>query len=84
MWLDCRITAEGHFNATLVGTAERSLDEIAALTTIDHKLAHHQKKRAALNDLFQTLLHKLMTGAIRVADIDIDTSEITAPPGAPS
>ena len=56
----------------------------AALTTIDRKLAHHQKKRAALNDLFQTLLHKLMTGEIRVADIDIDTSEITAPPGAPS
>lgn len=54
----------------------------AALTTIDRKLAHHQKKRAALNDLFQTLLHKLMTGEIRVADIDIDTSEITAPPGA--
>ena len=54
----------------------------AALTTIDRKLAHHQKKRAALNDLFQTLLHKLMTGEIRVADIDIDTSEITAPTGA--
>ncbi len=56
----------------------------AALTAIDHKLAHHQKKRAALNDLFQTLLHKLMTGEIRVADIDIDTSEITAPQGVPA
>ena len=56
----------------------------AALTTIDRKLAHHQKKRAALNDLFQTLLYKLMTGEIRVADIDIDTSEITALPGAPA
>jgi type I restriction enzyme S subunit len=53
-----------------------------ALTTIDHKLAHHQKKRAALNDLFQTMLHKLMTGEIRVADLDIDTSEIVAPVGA--
>ncbi len=65
-----------------------SLDEqreiIATLTTVDRKLAHHQKKRAALNDLFQTLLHKLMTGEIRVADIDIDTSEITALPGAPA
>jgi type I restriction enzyme S subunit len=53
-----------------------------ALTTIDHKLAHHQKTRAALNDLFQTMLHKLMTGEIRVADLDIDTSEIVAPVGA--
>ena len=56
-------------------------DIAAALATIDRKLAHHQKKRAALNDLFQTLLHKLMTGEIRVADIDIDTSEITASQG---
>ena len=57
--------------------------EIAAiLDAIDRKLAHHQKKRAALNDLFQTLLHKLMTGEIRVADIDIDASEITAATGA--
>ncbi len=53
----------------------------AALTTIDHKLAHHQKKRAALNDLFQTLLHKLMTGEIRVTDLNIDTSEVAAPQG---
>ena len=61
---------------------EEQREIAAALTTIDRKLAHHQKKRAALNDLFQTLLHKLMTGEIRVAEIDIDTSEITAPPGA--
>ncbi|MEO8859037.1 MAG: hypothetical protein ABI343_18785, partial [Burkholderiaceae bacterium] len=50
----------------------------SALSTIDRKLAHHQKKRATLNDLFQTLLHKLMTAEIRVADLDIDTSEVTA------
>ena len=56
----------------------------AALTTIDRKLTHHQKKRAALNDLFQTLLYKLMTAEIRVADLEIDTSEITAPSGAPA
>lgn len=49
-----------------------------ALAAIDRKLAHHQKKRAALNDLFQTLLHKLMTAAIRVADLEIDTREVLA------
>ena len=42
------------------------------------------EKRSALNDLFQILLHKLMTGEIRVADINIDTSEITASPGVSS
>ena len=46
--------------------------------TIDLKLAHHQKKRAALNDLFQTLLHKLMTAEIRVNELDIDTSEVAS------
>ena len=51
----------------------------ATLTTIDRKLTHHQKKRAALNDLFQTLLHKLMSAEIRVVDLDIDTSEVAAP-----
>lgn len=49
----------------------------AALASIDRKLAHHRAKRAALHDLFQTLLHKLMTAEIRVADLDIDTSEVS-------
>ncbi len=53
----------------------------AALATIDRKLAHHQRKRTALNDLFQTTLHQLMTAQIRVADLDIDTSEIALPQG---
>ena len=47
------------------------------LVIIDRKLAHHRKKRAALNDLFQTLLHKLMTAEIRVNHLDIDTSKVT-------
>jgi len=54
-------------------------DIAAALATIDRKLAHHQKKCAALNDLFQTTLHQLMTAQIRVADLDIDTSEVATP-----
>lgn len=51
----------------------------AAIATIDRKLAHHQKKRATFNDLFQTTLHQLMTAQVRVADLDIDTAEVTAP-----
>ena len=58
----------------------KDLDEqhaiATALATIDRKLAHHVAKRAALNDLFQTLLHQLMTAQVRVADLDIDTSEV--------
>lgn len=48
----------------------------AALATLDRKLAHHRAKRAALHDLFQTLLHQLMTAQVRVADLDVDTSEV--------
>ena len=76
--------AQQHLN---VGAVKRTLiglpgldeqREIAtALASVDRKLTHHQRKRAALNDLFQTLLHKLMTAEIRVADLDIDTSEVT-------
>ena len=51
-------------------------DIAAALATIDRKLARHQHKRAALNNLFQTTLHQMMTAQIRVADLDIDTAEV--------
>jgi len=48
----------------------------SALATLDRKLAHHRAKRTALDDLFQTLLHQLMTGAIRVDTLHIDMSEV--------
>jgi len=47
------------------------------LQTLDRKIVLHEKKRSALQDLFQTLLHQLMTARIRVNDLDIDTSEVT-------
>ncbi len=51
--------------------------EIAAiLQTIDRKICLHERKRAVLGDLFQTLLDQLMTAQIRVNRLDIDTSEI--------
>ena len=44
---------------------------VAILDTIDRKINLHQKKRAVLDDLFKALLHKLMTGEIRVSDLDM-------------
>ena len=61
-------------------TEDEQRDIAAALAALDRKLAHHQRKRTTLNDLFQTTLHQLMTAQIRVADLDIDTSEIAMPP----
>ena len=46
--------------------------EIAAiLDAIDRKIDLHRKKRAVLVELFKVLLHKLMTGEIRVSDLDL-------------
>ena len=47
------------------------------LKTIDRKIDIHESKKRSLQDLFKTLLHKLMTAQIRVNDLDIDTSEVS-------
>jgi type I restriction enzyme S subunit len=41
------------------------------LEAIDRKIDLHKRKRALLDDLFKALLHKLMTGEIRVVDLDL-------------
>lgn len=46
------------------------------LQTIDRKIFVHVRKRALLQELFNTALHQLMTCKIRVAELDIDVSEI--------
>ena len=44
---------------------------VAVLDAIDRKIDLHRRKRAVLDDLFKALLHKLMTGEIRVADLGL-------------
>lgn len=46
-------------------------DIVAILDAIDRKIDLHRKRRAVLEELFKALLHKLMTGEIRVADLDL-------------
>ena len=46
---------------------------VAVLDAIDRKIDLHRRKRAVLDDLFKALLHKLMTGEIRVADLGLYT-----------
>jgi type I restriction enzyme S subunit len=55
---------------------QREIAEI--LQSIDRKISLHERKCATLTDLFQTLLHQLMTAEVRIDKLDIDTSEITA------
>jgi type I restriction enzyme, S subunit len=78
-----------NLNAELVGgfpiaypdpekDAHEQQDIVRILSAIDSKISTHDRKRRTLRDLFKTLLHQLMTGEIRVADLDIDASEVTA------
>jgi type I restriction enzyme, S subunit len=47
-------------------------DEIVGiLEALDCKIALHRQKRALLEELFHSLLHKLMTGEIRVSDLNL-------------
>jgi type I restriction enzyme S subunit len=52
-----------------------SREEQAAITTIadtiDRKLAVHERRLATLDALYKTLLDKLMSGAVRVSDLDL-------------
>ena len=52
-----------------------SLDEqqeiVAILDAIDRKINLHRRKRTVLEELFKALLHKLMTGEIRVGELDL-------------
>lgn len=51
---------------------------VSILQTIDRKISVHERKRAALAGLFQTMLNQLMTAQIRVDKLNIDTSEVEA------
>ena len=54
-----------------------SLDEqheiVVILDAINRKIDLHRRKRAVLEKLFKALLHKLMTGEIRVEDLASST-----------
>lgn len=56
---------------------EEQREIVAILNAIDQKIDLHRRKHAALNELFKALLHKLMTGEIRVADFDLSALQLS-------
>jgi type I restriction enzyme S subunit len=52
-------------------TLDEQLEITSIFGAIDRKIDLHRNKRALLDDLFEVLLHKLMTGEIRVADLGV-------------
>ena len=64
----------------LPATTEEQRDIVAILDAIDRKIDLHQRKRAVLEELFKSLLHKLMTGEIAVADLDLSALNMPKEP----
>ena len=63
-------------------SVEEQREVVAILDTIDRKIDLHQRKHTVLEELFKTLLHKLMTGEIHVGELGIgmllgDTTAVT-------
>jgi type I restriction enzyme S subunit len=79
-----------HFNKSdlarvyvpLPETIEEQHEVVAVLDAIDRKIDLHRRKRTVLDELFKALLHKLMTGEIRVADLDMSALQSHAKPEA--
>jgi type I restriction enzyme S subunit len=63
-------------------TVDEQREIVAVLDAIDRKIDLHKRKRAVLDELFKALLHKLMTGEIRVADLDLSALDAARPQGA--
>ena len=64
---------------SLPPTLEEQREIVAVLNAIDRKIDLHRKKRTVLNDLFKALLHKLMTGEIRIAALNLSSLPDIAP-----
>lgn len=72
------ILSKGAFEAIRLYTSvdcDEQSNIAAILGAIDNKIVLYRQKKAILDELFKTLLHKLMTGEIRVGDLDLSGLE---------
>lgn len=61
---------------------EEQREIVAILDALDKKIALHQRKREVLEELFRSLLYKLMTGEIGVSQMDLAALASTEPEAA--
>ena len=57
---------------------------VVILDAIDRKADLHHHKHGVLDDLFEALLHRLMSGAIRVVDLDLSVPPKAIPQPKPA
>lgn len=71
------LVSQGMINQVLIPIPERKEREHIThnLQTVDDKINTHEAKQRTLQDLFKTMLNKLMTGQIPVAGLDIAAHE---------
>jgi len=60
----------------LVMKSDEQHEIISIIDAIDQKIDLHKRKKAILDELFQTLLNNLMIGEVRVSDLDLSALEI--------
>ena len=56
-------------------SVDEQADIVAILDAINRKIDLHRRKRAVLEELFKVLLHKLMTGEVRVRGLQLCSNE---------
>ena len=66
------------FPIPIPSVLEEQREIVSILEAIDRKIDLHGRKRAVLEELFKALLHKLMTGEIRVGALDLTGLSIGA------
>ena len=57
-------------------SSDEQREIVTILDAMDKKIDLHQRKRTLFDDLFRTLLHKLMTRDIRMTDLDLSAFDI--------
>lgn len=70
------------FPVLIPPTLDEQKEIVEVLDAIDRKIDLHKRKRVVLEKLFNALLHKLVTGEIRVADLDLSALDATVTAGA--
>jgi type I restriction enzyme S subunit len=59
------------FKVACPSDPDEATEIVCILDALDRKIDLHKQKRVVLEELFQSLLHKLMTGEIRVSELDL-------------
>ena len=83
--LASRAVGQANINATKLRTVLFPLPAIdeqreiaTVLNAVNRKIDLHRRKRSVLEELFKTLLHKLMAGEIRVGELDLTLTSTKA------